>query len=363
MEQVVPEPQKYFQSYADIEVHRLMLQDDERMKSYKAAIMANKKYIEGKTVMDVGAGTGVLSIFCAMAGAKKVYAVEASDVAELAESVIKENKFQKIIEVIHSKVEDVKLPNNEKVDIIVSEWMGFYLLHEGMLDSVLVARDKFLKPGGYMFPESATIYMAPCSVPSMYNFWEDIHGVKMNSLGSLIRKSDVNKPKVIEVKESQLLSEPVVMCWIDLKENTLENLDSFTARQVIGSNKSGYYQGMCIWFECLFPAMSGDNTECAVILCTAPKSPPTHWKQTVIVLPNELLIEKGQPIAWELNMKRSDESSRRYILQLELLDPTKESHPMPCSCDMTKCIVIRTYLQQYTMEHEPNNSEDSSSTS
>lgn len=40
--------------------------------------------------------------------------------------------------------------------------MGFYLLHEGMLDSVLHARDKFLKPGGLMFPQTATIYAAPC---------------------------------------------------------------------------------------------------------------------------------------------------------------------------------------------------------
>lgn len=61
---------------------------------------------------------------------------------------------------IHAPIESVDLP--EKVDIIISEWMGFYLLHEGMLDSVIFARDKFLKPGGLMFPESAALYCAPC---------------------------------------------------------------------------------------------------------------------------------------------------------------------------------------------------------
>lgn len=65
-------------------------------------------------------------------------------------------------QVIQNEVENVILANNEKVDIIVSEWMGFYLLHEGMLDSVLVARDKFLKEDGQMFPETAAIYIAPC---------------------------------------------------------------------------------------------------------------------------------------------------------------------------------------------------------
>lgn len=61
---------------------------------------------------------------------------------------------------IHNTVEKIDLP--EKVDIIISEWMGFYLLHEGMLDSVIFARDKFLKPNGLMLPESAALYCAPC---------------------------------------------------------------------------------------------------------------------------------------------------------------------------------------------------------
>lgn len=63
---------------------------------------------------------------------------------------------------IHKAVEsltDLDIP--EKVDIIISEWMGFFLLYEGMLDSVLVARDKFLKPDGLIFPNKAKMYMAP----------------------------------------------------------------------------------------------------------------------------------------------------------------------------------------------------------
>lgn len=61
---------------------------------------------------------------------------------------------------INKRIEDTELP--EKVDIIVSEWMGFYLLHEGMLDSVIYARDQFLKPDGCLFPQIAKIYASPC---------------------------------------------------------------------------------------------------------------------------------------------------------------------------------------------------------
>ena len=64
-----------------------------------------------------------------------------------------------IISVIQGTIETVELP--EKVDIIVSEWMGYFLLRESMLDSVLVARDKFLKPGGALYPSHARLYVAP----------------------------------------------------------------------------------------------------------------------------------------------------------------------------------------------------------
>lgn len=77
-----------------------MLEDDPRTSAYKNAIMSNKAFFEGKVVMDVGCGTGILSIFCAQAGAKKVYAIEASKIAGLAKEIVKENKFEDVIEVI-----------------------------------------------------------------------------------------------------------------------------------------------------------------------------------------------------------------------------------------------------------------------
>ena len=63
-----------------------------------------------------------------------------------------------VVEVIQGTIETVSLP--EKVDIIISEWMGYFLLRESMLDSVLVARDRFLKPGGSLFPSHARLYLA-----------------------------------------------------------------------------------------------------------------------------------------------------------------------------------------------------------
>lgn len=52
-----------------------------------------------------------------------------------------------VVTLIKGRVEDVDLPV-DKVDIIISEWMGYFLLFESMLDSVLYARDKYLQPDG-----------------------------------------------------------------------------------------------------------------------------------------------------------------------------------------------------------------------
>ena len=110
-----------------------------------------------QVVLDVGTGSGVLSMWCAQAGAKKVYACEYTDMANHARSLIKSNGLSHIIEVLQCSAEDLDLPC--KVDVIVSEWMGYFLIRESMLDSVIRARDKWLKPGGAMFPSHATMYL------------------------------------------------------------------------------------------------------------------------------------------------------------------------------------------------------------
>lgn len=59
---------------------------------------------------------------------------------------------------IKGKLEEIELPS--KVDIIISEWMGYFLLYESMLDSVLYARDKYLVPGGKILPDIFTMHLA-----------------------------------------------------------------------------------------------------------------------------------------------------------------------------------------------------------
>ncbi|PON37536.1 Protein arginine N-methyltransferase [Parasponia andersonii] len=70
---------------------------------------------------------------------------------------------------------------DEEVDVIISEWMGYMLLYESMLGSVIVARDRWLRPGGLILPSHATLYMAPVTHLERYSesidFWRNVYGI------------------------------------------------------------------------------------------------------------------------------------------------------------------------------------------
>nr|QEG03137.1 putative arginine N-methyltransferase 6.2 isoform X1 [Cymbidium ensifolium] len=169
----------YFQSYSQIGIHEEMIKDHVRTETYRNAILRHQNLISGKVVMDVGCGTGILSIFCALAGARRVYAIEASDIAVQASEIVKANNLSDKVIVIHEKVEKVSI--EEKVDVIISEWMGYMLLYESMLSSVIFARDNWLKQGGLILPSHATLYMAPITHSERYSesidFWRDVYGI------------------------------------------------------------------------------------------------------------------------------------------------------------------------------------------
>ncbi|PSN31688.1 hypothetical protein C0J52_21914 [Blattella germanica] len=335
------EGRDYYNAYEDLEVHYLMLTDSERNESYRKAIHSCRGLFEGKVVLDVGAGTGILSVLCAQAGAATVYAVEASNLATFIPGVATENGFSEVIKVLHQRVEDVELPC--KVDIIVSEWMGFYLLHEGMLDSVLVARDRHLKPGGKLFPETASIWCAPCSIPKYYDFWEDVAGCRLKSIGEAWRKLKSRQPQVVELQNEDLLCDASKLCTLDLNRVTKNELDCISKSFVASSNRDGKYEGLCMWFSCEFPKMD-DEAE-ATVLWTGPGKPSTHWKQTAIMLTDPVEVEECCPIAWELKLERRGPDCRNYNIELTELDPEKQDHPVPCKCYYTKCTVIRAYLE------------------
>ena len=85
--------------------------------------------------------------------------VDMSSIIEMAREIVEANGMTNQITLLRGKMEEVTLPF-PKVDIIISEWMGYFLLYESMLDTVLFARDNYLVPDGLIFPDKATMYIA-----------------------------------------------------------------------------------------------------------------------------------------------------------------------------------------------------------
>ena len=83
-------------------------------------------------------------------------------------------------------MEEIVLPV-PKVDIIISEWMGYCLLFESMLDTILAARDKYLAPGGLMLPDRVCLTVAAIEdgqyMRQKYGFWDNVSSPRETYIG------------------------------------------------------------------------------------------------------------------------------------------------------------------------------------
>nr|XP_017226310.1 PREDICTED: probable protein arginine N-methyltransferase 6 isoform X1 [Daucus carota subsp. sativus] len=279
-----------------------------------------------KVVVDVGSGTGILSIFCAQAGAKRVYAVEDTEIALQAQKVMEANNLSERDIVLHGYVEDVGI--NKKVDVIVSDWMDQLLLYnyENMLGSVLTARDRLLKPNGLIMPSSATLYIAPVTLPDRYSskidFWRNVYGIDMSAMVPWAIQDAYEDPCVEKIKSEHLLALPQVVKRVDCYTINIKELESFKSIFEFQCLTRATFHGFAFWFDVEFrgpvtspadsnapplqsssnhPTTSGqkrkrDDPIEAIVLSTAPDKPPTHWEQMVVYLNNPIDVEQGHKI-------------------------------------------------------------------
>ena len=182
-----------------------MLKDRVRTDAYCHAITQNRHLFKDKVVLDVGAGTGILSMFAARSGARKVFACECSSINVQTRQIVADNGLADVVTVLSGRVEDLAaLPDGvEKVDIIISEWMGYCLFYESMLHTVLVARDRWLAPGGLLFPDRATLYLTAIEdteyMATKFDFWDNVYGFNM----SVIKRLALEEPLVDHVDPGQ----------------------------------------------------------------------------------------------------------------------------------------------------------------
>ncbi|GER30599.1 protein arginine n-methyltransferase [Striga asiatica] len=345
----------YFHYYGQLLHQQNMLQDYVRTGSYYAAVLENRVDFTDRVVVDVGAGSGILSLFAAQAGAKHVYAVEASEMADYARKLIAGNpSLSQRITVIKGKVEEVELP--EKADILISEPMGMLnfplssadddclsiehvsrghlrrppqkqsrlrqtpcldhlspwhrhfklctlLVNERMLESYIIARDRFLIPNGKMFPTIGRIHMAPFSdeylfieIANKALFWQqqNYYGVNLTPLHGT----------AFQGYFSQNTMDIRALTDYKLPEEELYEID-IPLRFV--SSVGARIHGLACWFDVLFNGRW---------LTTAPGAPTTHWYQLRCVLEQPIYVMPGQEITGRFRMVAHKAQS--YTLYLTL---------------------------------------------
>lgn len=303
-----------------------MLKDTVRTDAYRDFIYNNKALFAGKTVLDVGCGTGILSMFCAKAGAARVIAVDNSAIIDKARENIFNNGFADKITCLRGKVEEVVLPV-DKVDIIVSEWMGYCLLYEAMLDSVIWARDKYLKPDGLMVPSHMNMWVAPIADPDYISdhiaFWRDVYGFDMKAMQAGIH----NDAQVLNMPASTVCAEPFPFLQLSLHTTTVKDLTFKRNWQATLSQDIDSLDGFIIWFDTFFLPSREDlvpeNAKAeewekagkkGTAFTTGPNGKVTHWKQGVMLIDNTkeagVARKIGEKLCGELEYIVPEENSR-----------------------------------------------------
>ncbi|XP_053990599.1 histone-arginine methyltransferase CARMER-like [Hylaeus volcanicus] len=319
----------YFHYYGKMSNQMNMLQDSVRTKMYYNAILLNSKCFVTKRVMDVGGGSGILSLFSAQAGASSVYIVEASSSALVASALVEANtKWGSYMKVINSTVEKLDLVKDldgEKVDILVSEPIGTFIFNERMIESYLFARDMFLKPGGTMYPNRCRLFLAPFCDPVLYNdisnrpnFWSDqnFYGVDLRSVYQKAADELFRQPIVDYIDPNNLITTEWHCEVYDFQTLSRDSLSDMTIEYRFPIQFPCLIHGIAGWFDVHF-----DEGEHSVEFSTSPLSPPTHWYQIRFLFRIPIAVNPGQVVCGVLRMNANPQQSY-YITAEAMIEGT-----------------------------------------
>lgn len=322
--------QRYFNSYDHFGIHEEMLKDRTRTLAYRSAIYQNANLFKDKVVLDVGCGTGILSMFAARSGAKHVIGVDMSNIINMARKIVELNGFADKITLIQGKMEEIELPF-PKVDIIISEWMGYFLLYESMLDTVLYARDKYLVEDGLIMPDKATIHIAGIEdgeyKDEKIGFWNDVYGFDYSPFQEIV----MSEPLVDVVEMKNVATTSHKICDLDLYTVKVEDL-AFQSDFSIQATRNDRIHALIVWFDIEF-----GKCDVPIKFSTGPHANYTHWKQTVFYLKDELDINRGEEISGHISSKPNQQNNRDLDIEISYAFDSDENRKVSNKMSFLMC--------------------------
>nr|KAG5713634.1 hypothetical protein BaRGS_024682 [Batillaria attramentaria] len=260
-QQIYWQDDEYFGSYGNLKLHHEMLSDRPRTLAYQRAIQDNAHLLKDKVILDVGSGTGILSLMCAKYGKPKQF--------------------------------------------------------EMMIESVLIARDKHLRPGGMVWPSTASLYFVPVSAHDQYSesmdFWSEQYGFDFSCFKPLALKEFLHKPKHSHTLDrGDCLASETKLLELDVNKVSVIDLEEMTCPFEFHITKSGVLHGFCSWFQVDFQGLSS-NVE-TTFLNTGPDFEETHWKQNLFLLDSGWTVEEGDTLRGQAKIVRHTEWRRHLRL-------------------------------------------------
>lgn len=300
-----------------------MLHDSERNQLYEAALKAaiEKMHSKGKKakVLDIGTGTGLLSMMAARHGADTIMACEAfKPMSDCALKIIALNGYKDKIKVIPKRSTQIKVGLDgdllEKCNILVTEVFDTELIGEGALSTFSHAHKELLEKDCIVVPQSATVFaqVVECPLAQSWNKLKDIY----NDEGEILVRMPATfkecsgSAAVHDIQLSQLpetcintIISPIPVLRFDWSGQTPFIFERSTINTV-KSERDGVAQCVFMWWELQM------DTEGEIILSCAPKwaHPLTkkdksaqipwrdHWMQAIYYLPKEMVVKKDQEI-------------------------------------------------------------------
>lgn len=276
------ESPKYRMSYSDVAMHKVMLQDVIRTDAYEKAI--NEVVKPAHTVLDFGCGTGILSMFAARSGAKKVIAVDRSPFIKTAQKIARKNSFDNI-DFYHDDHETLQL--DEKVDVIVSEWMGHCLFYEAMLEPLLAVRDRYLAEDGVMIPAEVSLHIGlVCDedvLEDLCFLQEQPYDVDFSPIAHV----PLQQTDLVALDDDQILKSTGDLGSLDMHIiGKVQEPRVFAG--VVKPNTDATIYALIGWF-------SAKLSE-GVNLGTGPNDPPTHWDQILFPLTEPFEVDPSRDL-------------------------------------------------------------------
>lgn len=310
----------YFGAYQALSSQKEMLMDTARTLAFEAAI--EEVIIPEDVVIDVGSGTGILSLFAARKKAKIVYSIERSKIIILANAITEKNGFSGRISMQQCMAEDFTCP--DKATVIVSEWLGDFVLRELMFKSFCSVRDRFAAPGARCIPSRVRMYIAPIEDALLWQtagpgYWtSSVYGfdftpaleIEYARLGS----------RRVNVPETSLLSTPMLVHDIDCT-TTLTNDFYFESQVEFTVSRNSSLHGFAGSFDMqLSPS---------VWLDTGSHSKETHWQQVFFPLTDALPVQRDDRIVLKIIVQDPENPQKRIpdsYLDVEVWSGNKRIH-------------------------------------